>query len=72
MTLEDQLNALAQSLVRDADTDMEMPVKDKVDIFKAAATWYLGLRKGQKQDDDAPGESFENLRNRINGKGAVQ
>lgn len=69
MTLKEKLNQLAEALI-DAAPSVET-TKEQVDIFKAASTWYLGLRKSEKGDDgeDSAGGTFDELRQKINGEG---
>lgn len=69
-TTREKLEALANALLDDAlSPDSEMPTKEKVEIFKPVAIWYLGVRKAKKgePDDESKGETFESLRERING-----
>lgn len=76
MSIPKQLSEMAEALIADAmSKDSKMTAKEKVDIFKAASAWYLGVRKARQKDGDDPGdgsETFEALRERINGNGAIQ
>lgn len=79
MKLQDQLESVAQQLLEEAmkpgtAKKPGLSTKEKVDIFKATSTWYLGVKKANKgeSDDDDAGSSFQDLRRRINPNGAVQ
>lgn len=78
MSLQKQLDDMAKGLIDEATSKpaegaQAMGLKERIDIFKAASGWYLGLRKRPKDDDDHEGgETFQALRSRINGKGATQ
>jgi len=73
MTLKSDLNALAHELVKKARSAGEGTLlpKERVEIFKAASAWYLGVTKVDKKgtDDDpaSPAETFDSLRKRLNG-----
>jgi hypothetical protein len=80
MSLKDKLTQMAETLIDEA---MAAPVegktalvaKERVDIFKATSMWYLGVQKMKDKDpDDEPGETFDAIRNRLNGdsKGQIQ
>jgi hypothetical protein len=72
MSIHKSLEALAQSLIDKANApETKMEVKEQVDIFKATSAWYLGMRKAAKNEPDEPGEggTFEDLREKVNGKG---
>ncbi len=78
MTIQQQLEALAESLIVEAMKPTEaggaaMPTKERVDIFKATSAWYLGVRKiGRPDSDDDTGGTFAELQQRINGKETTQ
>ena len=85
MNLKSQLDQLAEILLnaacvaappasKPADGTEEMTVKERVDIFKATAAYYLGVKKSRKGDpgDDSLAGTFADLQQRINGKGITQ
>ena len=73
MTLQDQLDALARMLIKEASNPKtDLVTKEKVEIFKATAAWALGNAKKKLPEDDDPAATFEALRTKINGKGVVQ
>ena len=78
-TTRGKLEALANALLDDALTagqgeNPQMTTKDKVEIFKPVAIWYLGVQKAKKSDADDPGGdgTFEDLRKQINGNGVAK
>lgn len=78
MTTPTKLERLADILLdaacqSPAEAGEELSTKEKVEIFKAVAAWYLGVRKAKKgePDDTDSGETFAALQQRINGKGIM-
>lgn len=86
MSVKRKLDSMAESLIDEAMADIQvgeeeeatfekrMPIKERVDIFKAASAWYLGNRKASKGEPDETDEggTFAELQQRINGKAATQ
>lgn len=71
-TTHAKLEALANALLDDALDQGDMPTKEKVEIFKPVSLWYLGVQKAKKGEpgDPEPGGTFQDIQERINGKGA--
>lgn len=75
-SLQKQLNKMAGDLITAVsadDKDKPVALKDKIDVFKATSTWYLGLKKKGSGDDPTDDETasaprtFDKLRTMVNG-----
>lgn len=71
MTLEEEMNSLALSLVARA-RDEECSLSDRLDVFKVVTAWYAAQLKPDRRERDrtAPAGTFEDLLSRMNGSEA--
>lgn len=74
-TIQTKLNKLAEQLLDEATRSPKkggepaLATKERVEIFKAASAWELGITKAKKGEDDPGGaeSSFNAIRDRVNG-----
>jgi len=74
VNIRDKINTLGDQLLDEATKKQKqgvegMAVKERVEIFKAASAWHLGIAKLEKNQDpdDTGAESFSAIRDRVNG-----